>query len=385
MGDSHESGLLEPPRKLMDLKGALSGRWPEKTATLANVFRDTAASYKFFWFLGLLNLVEREADRPLKETEVVTEMIALAWSPVCFYRLSLGVQDKLQDAVKELQRISALPNEVQPSRVREEVELTTNLGARVRALCELVPTRFLSPWFNQQIARTDGQRRTRLIRELANESKWSALPTPYGFDNRTIIVHPSWRAFLLENIEVLRAFSRHHLCLYLQARNPNAPGIVNKLSIPAQRDLGPARKFWRTVRNQFAGGGRSQLFSDIYSGEPLHGDFSIDHFLPWSFVAHDLLWNLVPVNPRTNSIKGDQIPDESVYLPKMAHLHREAVVTLRNTPRLLEDHALCFQRPLVDLTTMDADGFTAKYRELFAPQIQIALNQGFSGRWVLRN
>src|SRR4051812_16976674 len=101
-----------------ELPDGWNSKWPEKTTALASVFRNTAASYKFFWFLGILNLLERDSGRVFAEKEIVGEMIALAWSPVCFYRLSLGVQDKLQDAVKELQAVASLPNEAQPSLVR---------------------------------------------------------------------------------------------------------------------------------------------------------------------------------------------------------------------------------------------------------------------------
>lgn len=37
--------------------------------------------------------------------------------------------------------------------------------------------------------------------------------------------------------------------------------------------------------------------------------FALDHFLPWSFVVHDRLWNLLPADPRANSAKGDHVPD----------------------------------------------------------------------------
>lgn len=53
-----------------------------------------------------------------------------------------------------------------------------------------------------------------------------------------------------------------------------------------------ARRFWKSVREVFILRGISTFFQDIYKAERLDADFSIDHFLPWSFVAHDQLWNL---------------------------------------------------------------------------------------------
>jgi len=42
----------------------LAASWPDKTGTLSRVFDDTAASYKFFWFLGILTL---EIQRGLQQ------------------------------------------------------------------------------------------------------------------------------------------------------------------------------------------------------------------------------------------------------------------------------------------------------------------------------
>jgi HNH endonuclease len=55
------------------------------------------------------------------------------------------------------------------------------------------------------------------------------------------------------------------------------------------------------------------------SGAPLDDAFSIDHFLPWSFVAHDLLWNLTPVFGTTNSKKGDALPNAKHVIGRGAH------------------------------------------------------------------
>ena len=40
---------------------------------------------------------------------------------------------------------------------------------------------------------------------------------------------------------------------------------------------------------------------------------SLDHYLPWSFVAHDQLWNLIPTTPSVNSSKSNNIPAENYF------------------------------------------------------------------------
>src|SRR5580693_6248357 len=65
----------------------------EKGAVLARMFRHTRMSYKYFWFLGLLECVTKNRSNSIPATQVLHEMAVCAWYPVCFYRLSLGAGD----------------------------------------------------------------------------------------------------------------------------------------------------------------------------------------------------------------------------------------------------------------------------------------------------
>ena len=60
-----------------------------------------------------------------------------------------------------------------------------------------------------------------------------------------------------------------------------------------------------------AGGTGGELDEKAAAGQPpADGDsFTIDHFLPWSFVVHDLLCNLTPGESTTNSSKNDVLPE----------------------------------------------------------------------------
>lgn len=84
------------------------------------------------------------------------------------------------------------------------------------------------------------------------------------------------------------------------------PGIVEKLQPPAARaPLTRQTVWWKEALPLL--GDRARC---IYTGAPLDpDDLSLDHYLPWSFVAHDRPWNLVPVSPRVNSAKSDSLPD----------------------------------------------------------------------------
>lgn len=386
MDHSVESGLLEHSR-MSDPLDSISGPTPEKTQFLGQVFNDTAASYKFYWLLGLLTLIQHEKRAVFSQIEIVEEMVIAAWQSVCFYRLSLGAQDKLQDAVLGLRAEAELDNDARPDQIRPKVKSSVAMRERLRDLTNLVPTRFLSPWFAAELRGVDGHLRTGRIQELAAKSQSSSIPSPYFFEGRgadqLIHLNPSWTDFFRENFAVIRSFAFYHLCQYLQSRNPNVPGIVNKLSAPLMRDLGPARKFWKTVREKFDRTGEGHLFYDIYAGTVLDDQFTIDHFLPWSFVAHDLLWNLAPVAPSTNSMKSDNLPKAELYLPRLSKLHRESLFAVKDRPKMLEDYANWFMTDINGITSMSEEQFCQRYREAIEPQLQIAHNQGFQANWIL--
>ena len=361
----------------------LSIRYPEKTFYLGQVFNDTTNSYKLLWLLGLLSLLKRPNSQTLPLADILAEMATVCWHPVCLYRLTLGRQDKLQQAILEIQQASKLPPDAEAAEVRKFVTASSSARGQLDDFRRYVPTRFLSPWFKDQLTGRKDSEKDRLIVQLAQTSQQGPLPSPYWLDGAQVRLNPSWRHFLLDNLGIVQAFAEYHFAQYLQARNPNVPGIVNKLSAPTERDLRLAREFWQFVRDRFQKAGEPQRFCDIYSDQPLIGRFAIDHFLPWSFVAHDLMWNLAPVDAATNSSKGDSLPDLDTYLPRLVSLHVGAIEVARERPQLLEDYTEAFKLDVPALAGLGEDGLRAKYRDVMASQAQIAANQGFLTGWKL--
>ena len=371
---------------------ALAGvalRYPEKTYFLGQAFKDTTNSYKLVWFLAILSLLKRGNAQSLRLAEIFTEMAVAAWHPVCLYRLSLGRQDKLQHVILEIQQASGLAPNAVPEAIRKFVESSAAAQAKLDCFKRYVPTRFLTPWFAETLGPERNELiRTREIQEKASRSQKTPFASPYYFDGSgtkcSIRMNDSWRNFLMENMSVVLAFAEHHLALYLQARNPNVPGVVNKLRAPTAPQLTAARNFWRLVRTDFERSGKHGEFRDIYSQRPLGDSFSIDHFLPWSFVVHDLLWNLTPVEPATNSSKNDVLPDLDLYLPRLAKLHFAAIETAKEWRKFPEDYTDCFKLDVPGLLALGEAGLQRKYREVITPQAQIATNLGFQRGWKIR-
>jgi len=365
-------------------------RYPEKAFYLGQVFKDTTNSYKLVWFHAILSLIKRREDCSFRLADIFTEMAVSAWHPVCLYRLSLGRQDKLQGVVLEIKRKSALPPNATPEAIREFVDASPDAQSNLEYFKRYVPTRFLTPWFADKLCgEYDDKARTREIERMARESQLTPFASLYYLEGsgarRAIRLNDTWRSFLTENLGIVQSFAEHHLALYLQARNPNVPGVVHKLRAPTVRQLTAARDFWQFVRTDFDKVGKAAEFRDIYSERELSNSFSLDHFLPWSFVVHDLVWNLTTVEPATNSAKNDVLPDLNLYLPRLADLHFAAIEVAKSRPRLLEDYTDCFKLDAAELVSLSASSLEAKFREVILPQAQIAINQGFQSGWRMRS
>lgn len=137
--------------------------------------------------------------------------------------------------------------------------------------------------------------------------------TERGLEKR-IILEESWKRFLIDNMVYIRGWIQMKKIKYLQDRNPGVPGIIYKLEPENEkhRKLQKIRGLWTAVIEM------SDIY-DIYSGSHIEqNEYEIDHFVPWSFVTNDEMWNLIPVNPSLNASKRDKLPNWDRYFLSFA-------------------------------------------------------------------
>lgn len=80
-----------------------------------------------------------------------------------------------------------------------------------------------------------------------------------------------------------------------------------------QRKLKYVRELWNSI---------SEIVPiiDIYTDKPIKKNvFDVDHFIPWSYIANDELWNLMPMNSSLNSSKSNNLPKWDRYFKLFAH------------------------------------------------------------------
>ena len=341
------------------------------TKNLSRVFNNTTATYKFYWFQSLLQMHNEEGIYRMNVWDLVIRMVANAWFPIHYFHLSFGSMDSLHKIVTELQWITSLPMDARKEEVVEcliasldEKKVKDQLATLIRN----VPYRFLSPWINYTsdadvIARSHA---------YENGCLYSIQKTK---DEFYITINPVWNKYLQDYYGILTDFINWNLTLFLQQRNPNIPNIPNKLSRPMERtSLNKQRRFWDDV---IKAGGHVHC---IYTGQEIHiGDYAVDHFLPWSFVAHDQLWNLIPADNSINSSKSDKLPPLDRFLPKLAEEHREAIRIYLGAGKkesALEDFTSLGYTPR-DLLQLNRERFLAAYQQTFSPLFQIAQNMGY--------
>ena len=329
-------------------------------------FNNTSATYKYYWFLSIIQSVEN-GNTTIQKRELFARMIANAWYTVNFFHVSFGKQDLIQEAIQKINTIEGIPVDEKYDSILKQLIATKNVST-IKLLNHFdknVPHWFLSPWFPGMSRNDIYQHATR----FDNNCLYSLL------DN-SIDINNEWLTYLNENAGLLKAFCYWHLALFLQAKNPNVPDIPNKLIKPAVRkNLTQQRTiFWDVVLNEVGS------VTCIYTGNELTvGNYAVEHFIPYNFVSHDLMWNLIPADKVFNNSKSDKLPRLERYFDNFFAMQKQAIDIIREKSpknKFLEDYLTIFA-DLDELKNLPHNFTSIKFKERIQPLITIASNNGF--------
>jgi len=292
---------------------------------LSRLFDNTTNCYKFFWFQAILHKLDGEHTR-FTFDELIDEMIADAWYMVTEYHLRLGpigITDNLEEVVKYIHReynfassekrekLIAFLRSTKDSKIgRYKSDLTLNVPYRLQVpfYDEIVIER--SMWNGSKVALTSEiNRQRRLMYYFASISGLGTV----------IEVDATWAEYLVKHKEILMAWTQLKLIQYLQNKNPSVPGIADKIEAPVARDIERVRKYWKLIIQI------DPSIRDIYGNVDLSCEnISVDHFVPWQYVAHDELWNLHPTTKSINSRKSNSLPNWSLYFDSLGEIEFRA-------------------------------------------------------------
>lgn len=336
-------------------------------SALAGIFNNTSATYKFYWFVAIMEIVVKERKTKISFWEIIAGMIAESWYPIHYFKLSFGKSDSLYMQSLALQQELNIPIDADKKKIKQLLIDNINdnhIKSLLRVFSLNVPYRFLSPW----IKYTSDKNVICRSQQFENECL-------YAINGEYINVNSKWIDYLSEHYLILKDFAFWNLTEFLQKRNPNVPNLPSKLIKPIQRDsLIKQHKYWNnyieTVGN----------LKCIYTGKTLlPKNYDLDHFVPWSFVSHNLLWNLIPADSSINSSKSNNLPPLDIYLKPFSHIQHEALKTLYEknpNDNILEDYLIVYDS-ISDLVNLSESDFYDVYRKTFSPMVQTAENMGF--------
>lgn len=342
-------------------------------------------SYKLFWFRGIFKEIINN-NKEITFRRIVCRMVVEAWYPLTEYHLNFGMLDKLYDLCMLIHKRYNIESSISEPKLLEFLEGLDDkeVEASIKNFYNMVPYRLLAPFFDTDLRGFPEGRKNKLITDLSNERESSFYKI--NRKDKCITVNDDWFNYIYKNQSIVYGWMSYKLIYFLQKRNPNVPAIPFKLEAPQERNLTKARRFWNEVL------GIMPVY-DIYTSKELtvqnfkdHGDLSIDHFIPWSFVLHDELWNLVPTFGKVNSAKSNKLPSLENYMGKFCDLQYDAFQIARKNKKLrssLEDY-LTINKSL-DINALlrediPRDYFISSIESTIKPLFQIARNQGY-GLW----
>lgn len=189
------------------------------TEKIYEVFNNVVSTYKFYWFISILQIYQKAKSPKIYVYAIIARMIANAWRQITCYRLSFGSSDSLQKIISELQVLTILPNEtnidyIYNTLVRRQKEPL--IRQQMQILTKNVPFRFLTPW----------------KRSLANEESYDSeclYSLTMDDENPYISISPLWVDYLKQNYVKLIDFSYQELASFLKKRNPMVNDILSKI------------------------------------------------------------------------------------------------------------------------------------------------------------
>ncbi len=359
--------------------------WMPGHNRLLELFQNTTNSYKFFWMLGILELTAQPDTYKYTIEQVVIEMLIKAWYPHHYFHLNFGSQDMLAQQIDAIRIAEDLAEDIDERNLRARLQadgrqrVTTEA---IQAFSRYVPQRFLRPWFATELQGLSESKVNAAIIQLAAQHHGqlgrAAIYRFEGPHNKAIFFDHHWLAYLRDHNRILREYTLWHLARYLQKRNPNVPALIHKLEYqPAERDQNAARKLWTPYLQAHP------TTTCIYSGQSL-STFAIDHFLPWSFVVHNDIWNTIPIPKTVNSQKGNRIPQVTLHVPGFLTLqhalfhHVWTAESLRHKEaKTFQAYTNLFKMDEQHIATLPFEAFATRMREQVEPMISIARSQGF--------
>lgn len=281
----------------------------------SHMMKDPSYCYKFYWLEAIVQLISEGVVETTFDT-VIDEMICNAWYSVREFHIHLSgmqsdgqVRDGLERAIIRLSELSSLPANASKVEIKNAIkEHNTELKVAKEQLTNMVPYRALAGFFDKAEEAVDWgsvKRMTAYIERINRDIV--LLPYTLGESSKLkkeIRFQPSWMGMIQDNTVAILGWIQYEKVKWLQNNNPEVPGLIYKLAPldEKMRKLGHVRKLWDGILDL-------RRINDVFTDNPIdQSKYDVDHFIPWSFVMNDELWNLMPMDSSLNSAKSNRLP-----------------------------------------------------------------------------
>ena len=291
----------------------------------SQMMKDPSFCYKFYWLEAIVKLIA-ENVRETTFDAIIDEMISNAWYSVREFHVHLsgiqsdgGVRDGLERAIMLLTELSDLPANASKVEIKNEIRKHNDALKKYKEqLTNMVPYRALAGFFAKSGDVVDWGstvRMTKYIKQFSEEK--ILLPYTFGESSKLkkqVYFNSEWIDMIQDNAVSILGWIQYEKVKWLQNNNPEVPGLVYKLAPldEKMRKLGKVRKLWNGILELTE-------IRDVFKDEPIvFKEYDVDHFVPWSFVMNDELWNLMPMDSSLNSVKSNKLPHWDPFFERFA-------------------------------------------------------------------
>lgn len=195
----------------------------------SKLFTHTANSYKYLFFLALLNVLsQRQFDpAPIALQDLIVEMLFIAWQGYHPDRLSFGNKDVIAGRFDAF--VVAVGNELAGDALRQAI--TTNMGTTIRTLKKFAPYRLLRPFFEDELKGIKSGEVNTKISNLSREQFLTKKPL-YRLDSNSIAIylHTDWLDYIKANYSQVNRWTLDQWLIYIQHHNPMAKTLSSFIS-----------------------------------------------------------------------------------------------------------------------------------------------------------
>lgn len=293
--------------------------------SFSQMMKDPSYCYKFYWLEAIVQLIS-EGVRETTFDAIINEMICNAWYSVREFHIHLSgmlsdgqVRDGLERAVLRLTELSDFPANASKVEIRNAVrEYDTELKPFKEQLTNMVPYRALAGFFNRskEAVNWGSIRRMTTYIERVNQNT-VLLPYTLGTESKLkkkVYFQDAWVEMIQDQTVPIIGWIQYEKVKWLQNNNPEVPGLIYKLAPMDEkmRKLGNVRKLWEGIL-------KVRDVRDVFTDKPvIPKKYDVDHFIPWSFVMNDELWNLMPMDSSLNSSKSNRLPKWDPFFKRFA-------------------------------------------------------------------